>query len=129
MPMKDGKPIPYQVGGGAKAKAKAKVEVVKDEETPTLEEMLDAVQKIHGVSANTAASLMSDPEALKKSYDAAMRLINDSRRRNMGGVVEEAAALVDELGYMGGGVSYSDRGPIKYSKGGAVKGKKFAGNF
>jgi len=125
MPMKDGKPIPYQVGGGAKSKAK--VEVVKDEETPTLEEMLDAVQKIHNVSANTAASLMSDPKALKESYDAAMEKLGEVR--NMGGVVEESAALVDELGYMGGGVSYSDRGPIKYSKGGAVKGKRFAGNF
>ena len=43
--------------------------------------------------------------------------------RNMGGVVK------DELGYMGGGVSYSDRGPIKYSKGGAVSGKNFRGSF
>jgi hypothetical protein len=43
--------------------------------------------------------------------------------RNMGGVVK------DELGYMGGGVSYSDRGPIKYSKGGAVSGKNFKGSF
>ena len=41
----------------------------------------------------------------------------------MGGVVH------DELGYMGGGVSYSPRGPIKYSKGGAVKGKKFKGSY
>jgi hypothetical protein len=41
----------------------------------------------------------------------------------MGGMVE------DELGYMGGGVSYSDRGPIKYSKGGAVSGKNFKGSF
>lgn len=43
--------------------------------------------------------------------------------RNMGGVVK------DELGYMGGGVSYGDRGPIKYSKGGAVSGKNFRGSF
>ena len=43
--------------------------------------------------------------------------------RNMGGVVK------DELGYMSGGVRYSDRGPIKYSKGGAVSGKNFKGSF
>jgi hypothetical protein len=42
---------------------------------------------------------------------------------NMGGMVE------DELGYMGGGVSYGERGPIKYSKGGAVSGKNFKGSF
>ena len=42
---------------------------------------------------------------------------------NMGGMVK------DELGYMGGGVSYSDRGPVKYSKGGAVSGKNFKGSF
>jgi len=124
MPMKDGKPIPYQAGGGAKAKAKE--EVVKDKKSPTLEEMLKAVQSVHGVSENTAASLISDPEALKRSYDAAMEKLGEMDSltgRNMGGVVQ------DELGYMGGGVSYSDRGPIKYSKGGAVKGKNFKGSF
>ena len=47
----------------------------------------------------------------------------DQGGMNMGGVVH------DELGYMGGGVSYSPRGPIKYSKGGAVKGKKFKGCY
>tara|TARA_R100000781_G_scaffold18611_6_gene14456 strand:- start:9630 stop:9998 length:369 start_codon:yes stop_codon:yes gene_type:complete len=122
MPMKDGKPIPYQDGGGAKAKE----EVVKDKKSPTLEEMLKAVQSVHGVSENTAASLISDPEALKRSYDAAMEKLGEMDSltgRNMGGVVQ------DELGYMGGGVSYSDRGPIKYSKGGAVKGKNFKGSF
>jgi hypothetical protein len=42
---------------------------------------------------------------------------------NMGGVV------VDELGYMKGGMSYDKRQPVKYSKGGAVKGKNFSGTF
>jgi hypothetical protein len=41
----------------------------------------------------------------------------------MGGVVK------DELGYMNGGMSYNKRGPIKYSKGGAVKGKTFRGSY
>ena len=41
----------------------------------------------------------------------------------MGGVV------VDELGYMNGGVIEDTRGPIKYSKGGAVKGKTFRGSY
>ena len=42
---------------------------------------------------------------------------------NMGGVV------VDELGYMKGGMSYNKKQPVKYSKGGAVRGKNFAGTF
>ena len=46
-----------------------------------------------------------------------------SSTRNMGGVVK------DELGYMNGGMSYNKRGPIKYSKGGAVKGKTFRGSY
>ena len=43
--------------------------------------------------------------------------------RNMGG------AVVDELGYMQGGMGFTERGPIKYSKGGAAKGKKFSGSY
>ena len=42
---------------------------------------------------------------------------------NMGGMMR------DELGYMGGGMSYSKRGPVKYSKGGAIKGKNFKGSY
>ena len=36
---------------------------------------------------------------------------------------------VDELGYMGGGMVHEKRGPIRYSKGGAVKGKGFKGCY
>ena len=42
---------------------------------------------------------------------------------NMGGVTR------DELGYMQGGMKFKERGAVKYSKGGAVKGKGFAGSF
>tara|TARA_R110000737_G_scaffold331099_2_gene347161 strand:- start:9498 stop:9896 length:399 start_codon:yes stop_codon:yes gene_type:complete len=42
---------------------------------------------------------------------------------NMGGVAR------DELGYMQGGMKFKERGAVKYSKGGAVKGKGFAGSF
>ena len=37
--------------------------------------------------------------------------------------------VVDELGYQQGGRSAFPRGPIRYSKGGAVKGKNFKGIF
>ena len=46
-----------------------------------------------------------------------------------GGRVESSPDEVDELGYMGGGMVHEKRGPISYSKGGAVKGKNFSGNY
>ena len=42
--------------------------------------------------------------------------------RNMGGVV-------DELGYRQGGINFTNRGPVKYAKGGAVRGKRFSGSY
>jgi hypothetical protein len=41
---------------------------------------------------------------------------------NMGGVV-------DELGYRQGGMNFTNRGPVKYAKGGAVRGKRFSGSY
>ena len=42
---------------------------------------------------------------------------------------EDPMAALDELGYRHGGMSFTARGPIRYSKGGAVKGKTFRGSF
>ena len=45
------------------------------------------------------------------------------QQKNMGGM------MTDELGYMRGGMTEEARGPIKYSKGGAIAGKNFKGSF
>jgi len=37
--------------------------------------------------------------------------------------------IVDELGYMHGGMAHGKRDPIKYAAGGAVRGKRFVGTF
>ena len=37
--------------------------------------------------------------------------------------------MVDELGYMHGGMPHGKREPIKYAAGGAVRGKRFVGTF
>ena len=37
--------------------------------------------------------------------------------------------VVDELGYAHGGTASFKREPIRYSKGGAVKGKRFSGSY
>jgi hypothetical protein len=35
----------------------------------------------------------------------------------------------DELGYRQGGMNFTNRGPVKYAKGGAVRGKRFSGSY
>tara|TARA_R100000234_G_scaffold119761_2_gene103634 strand:+ start:491 stop:730 length:240 start_codon:yes stop_codon:yes gene_type:complete len=37
--------------------------------------------------------------------------------------------VVDDLGYAHGGLASFKREPIRYSKGGAVKGKRFSGSY
>ena len=150
MPMKDGKPIPYQDGGGARKPTNAEVvEAVFIRADP--EEPKDSASRkwAKGVVARATSKQKksahkkldsADPEMDKGSKKEAppprgimpefLRKFEKGRSstqpaedRNMGGLI------IDELGYENGGMSYSDRGPIKYSKGGAVKGKNFKGSF
>ena len=69
----------------------------------------------------------SSARVLKKATEEQKAMARDQlgvpKGMNMGGMMR------DELGYMGGGMSYSKRGPIKYSKGGAIKGRDFKGSF
>ena len=58
---------------------------------------------------------MSSPK-LRRLY------LSKSSGYNMGGIV-------DELGYLHGGVPHGERDPIKYAAGGAVRGKRFVGTF
>jgi hypothetical protein len=58
--------------------------------------------------------------------EASTKVRNASQNKAVG---RRDGGMMDELGYMGGGMSYSDRGPVKYSKGGAVSGKNFKGSF
>jgi hypothetical protein len=39
------------------------------------------------------------------------------------------APKAGELGYMQGGMNFTNRGPVKYAKGGAVRGKRFSGSY
>jgi hypothetical protein len=74
----------------------------------------------------------TNPEELLPDYQAAagqeeyllgLEAAGRPPARNTGGVVR------DELGYMHGGMKFKERGSVKYSAGGAVKGKNFAGTF
>ena len=54
---------------------------------------------------------------------------------NMGGMMQDmpgymGGGMMDEtLGYTRGGMTEEKRGPVKYSKGGAIKGKNFKGSY
>tara|TARA_R100001594_G_scaffold82556_3_gene117068 strand:- start:740 stop:1126 length:387 start_codon:yes stop_codon:yes gene_type:complete len=61
--------------------------------------------------------------ATQAEYLADVEKAGKPEGKNMGGVV------VDELGYRRGGMNFNKRGAIKYSQGGAVKGKNFRGSF
>lgn len=128
MPMKDGMPIPYEDGGVAVTEYKDKktAETVARETGGFAIEEKDSktglpIYTVEYESASKGPSGDDDGYTDRGSSAASGKLPEVTR--NMGGMVE------DELGYMGGGVSYSDRGPIKYSKGGAVSGKNFKGSF
>ena len=71
-----------------------------------------------------------DPNApiTERSFPSAYKKYKEKRKAeevkvNMGGM------MTDELGYMQGGMTEKARGPIKYSKGGAIAGKNFRGSF
>jgi len=55
--------------------------------------------------------------------------------RNMGGMMQDMPGYMgggmmhETLGYTRGGMKEEKRGPIKYSKGGAIKGKNYKGSF
>jgi co-chaperonin GroES (HSP10) len=149
MPMKDGMPIPYEDGGAAfdaevTAEGDEKVIYAKRSEAQERAKKTDGtvIQIGPGNTKDDGTEVKAGYKVIPKIYaneegstsgfttvygaegPGSVGFEGDSTpTRNMGGMVE------DELGYMGGGVSYGERGPIKYSKGGAVSGKNFKGSF
>ena len=92
------------------------------ESTMSDDEKRSFIVDVQGIGANTAAGLSGD--ALKKAYEKALRDAEKDKKRGMGG------AMVDELGYTRGvKLDREKRGAVKYSVGGAIKGKNFAGIF
>ncbi len=92
------------------------------ESTMSDDEKRSFIVDVQGIGANTAAGLSG--EALKKAYEKALRDAEKDNKRGMGG------AMVDELGYTRGvKLDREKRGAVKYSVGGAIKGKNFTGIF
>jgi len=65
----------------------------------------------------------SDLDDEMAKFKARAKARAEAKKKNMGGM------MTDELGYMRGGMTEEARGPIKYSKGGAIAGKNFKGSF
>jgi hypothetical protein len=98
--------------------AEKEKKVIVQDNKMTDAEKRDFVIDVQGIGLNTAAELTGD--LLEKAYRKALK---DAEGKNMGG------AMVDELGYMRGGMREEKRGPIKYADGGAISGKNFRGSF
>jgi hypothetical protein len=80
------------------------------------------IMDVQKVGRSTVAEMSG--RDLDTAYEKALSdAEKDVGGRNMGGMVR------DELGYMQGGMGYTPRGPIKYSKGGAARGKKYSGSY
>jgi hypothetical protein len=134
---KSGKLIPYEEGGAAQ------ITDIKDlkgpplwrDLGPTSSTVSDAtVTEALGILLNTPTGTRLDEDDRERS-ERTMKAATPEQRENAfeqlgipkgmntGGVVR------DELGYMHGGMKFKERGSVKYSAGGAVKGKNFAGTF
>jgi hypothetical protein len=78
----------------------------------------------NGIDKEIEGTLLTlDDGQVREAYT---RTRNASQNKAVG---RRDGGMMDELGYMNGGMSYSDRGPVKYSKGGAISGKNFKGSF
>ena len=93
---------------------------VIEQQQPGRDEAVTGSQTYEGSSVNSSTGATSGPTTVL---------------RNMGGMMQDmpgymGGGMMDEtLGYTRGGMTEEKRGPIKYSKGGAIKGKNFKGSY
>ena len=100
--------------------------------------MAESKEKVSDAAVIEAMGITTSKEE-ESPYDVeqSMIVINKStpeqseKARKQLGVqkFEMGGMMTDELGYMQGGMTEEARGPIKYSKGGAIAGKNFKGSF
>ena len=101
---------------GTKYKTREDAQAYADEQDGAVMEMEDP-------NGGTYFVVVPKPFYQGKFYDDSRKAREREEKKNMGGVV------VDELGYMRGGMKEEKRGPIKYADGGAISGKNFRGSF
>jgi len=98
----------------------------------------DQEEKVSDAAVIEAMGITTSKEE-ENPYDVEQSMIvikkatpeqTEKAREQLGVQKFEMGGSVDELGYMYGGVmKETKRGPIKYSAGGAIKGKNFRGSF
>jgi len=131
MPIVNGKRYPYTEEGIEEAVTAARFGQEGEAEKPSDADVIEAFGIIR-LTDPTGSPTDTDDRA--RSKDVLDRATSEQKAKarkelnipdgmNMGGVTR------DELGYMHGGMKFKERGTVKYSKGGAVKGKGFAGSF
>ena len=118
---KSGKLIPYNVGGAA-ADAAAK--------NTTFTKRADA-EKMAADVGGTVVSVDTDDDGVIDSYNVVLPQSpgKDEEITSRPPGAEAYIETGEGLGYMHGGMKEKKRGPVKYSVGGAIKGKNFAGSF
>ena len=91
---------------------------------------ISVTRKIYGeTSSSTVAGELSTADAkIRRAYLKAVK-VKESGKSVGYPEPKAAGGIVDELGYMHGGMTHPKRGPIKYASGGAVRGKRFVGTF
>jgi|TARA_R110002167_G_scaffold5071_1_gene23793 hypothetical protein len=89
-------------------------------------------QTYEGSSVNSSTGATSGPTTVLRNMGGMMQ---DMPGYMGGGMMQDmpgymGGGMMDEtLGYTRGGMTEEKRGPIKYSKGGAIKGKNFKGSY
>ena len=123
MPNIDGEQFDYDIPGltsAGKTSARKKEEIT---DADVIEALAIKTSKKEESPFDTGYSTEILRRATPEQKAAAREDLNIPEGMNMGGVI------VDDLGYMQGGMSYDNKSGVKYSKGGAVRGKNFAGTF
>ncbi len=99
--------------------------------------MAESKEKVSDAAVIEAMGITTSKEE-ESPYDVEQSMIvinkstpeqSEKARKQLGVQKFEMGGSVDELGYMRGGMTEEARGPIKYSKGGAIAGKNFKGSF
>jgi len=135
---KSGKPIPYKEGGSyhftKESDAKDRAKEINgsyegfDSDGDGQNDVYVVFQKqTTNDEGITRGAITEYGGSGQGSIDYVGSSTDNAERRLMETGVEDDDK--DELGYMQGGMGFTERGPIRYAKGGAVKGKKFSGSY
>ena len=118
MPTVDGKEYSYDEKGIEDAA------LASAPKTPTYADVVEALGIMTDEGEQTPYDRKHSKKVLKNATDE-----QKAKARRELDIGMNIGGVVDELGYMHGGMPHGKRDPIKYASGGAVRGKRFVGTF